>query len=254
VKRLGLLLAAALVALMAVAPIASAHHGRKLGRARAFCGSVDPSSALPGTLVVFTGPRKVTIANPRNVPTTGAVPGAEICVLVRRARAGGQLKSWTLVRLRVQPSAVVTAVGPVTISSGIVRVATLTFTVPSGKTLPSTIANGDTVLVIGKIASPGDPLTLARIHELKVRAMAHHGRRPKLKTSVVILGNVTALTAATDTSAGDLQVAGIDLSIPPKKTLRKRVAVGARVIAKAVLSSSVLTLKRVVVVRRAPAA
>jgi len=254
VKRLGLLLVAALTALLAVAPIASAHQGRKLGRARAFCGAVDPSSALPATLVVFTGPRKVTIANPRNVPTTGADPGAEVCVLVRRARAGGQMKSWILVRLRVQPSAVVRAVGPVTIGSGFVRVATLTFTVPAGKTLRSTIENGDTVVVIGKIATAGAPLTLARIRELRVRAMAHHGRKPKVKTSVLILGNVTALTPATATAAGTLQVAGIDLSIPPGKTLRKRVAVGARVVAKAVLSSSVLTLKRVLCVRRAPAA
>jgi len=251
VKRLGLLLAAALVALMAVAPIASAHHGRVRVHLRLVCGAVDPSSSLPSTLVVFNGPRKVTIANTKNVSTTGVAAGDEVCAWARRVRGS---RSLVLVKVRVRPSAIVRAVGPVTISSGIVRVATLTFTVPAGKTLPSTIANGDTVAVIGKIDSPGDPLTLARIHELKVRAMAHHGRKPKLRTSVVILGNVTALTAATDTSAGDLQVAGIDLSIPPKKTLRKRVAVGARVIAKAVLSSSVLTLKRVVVVRRAPAA
>lgn len=252
-KRLGLLLVAALTALLAVAPIASAHQGRKLGRARAFCGAVDPSSTS-AALVLFTGPRKVTISNPRNVPTTGADPGAEVCVLARRARTGGQMKSWILVRLRVQPSAIVTAVGPVTVGSGFVRVATLTFTVPSGKTLPASIVNGDKVVVIGKIATPGAPLTLARIRELRMRAMAHHGRKLKIKTRVAILGNVTALTPATATSAGVLQVAGIDLSIPPKKTLRKRVAVGARVVANAVLSASVLTLKRVHVVRRAPAA
>jgi hypothetical protein len=250
---LGLLLVAALVALLAVAPIASAHHGRKLGRARAFCGAVDPSSTS-AAIVLFTGRRKVTLANPKNVPTTGADPGAEVCALARRARAGGQLKSWILVALRVKPAAVVVAVGPVTLGSGFVRVATLTFTVPSGKTLPSTIANGDKVAVIGKIATAGAPLTLARIHELKFRAMAHHGRKLQIKTRADILGNVTALTPATATSAGVLQVAGIDLSIPAGKTLRKRVAVGARVLARAVLSSSVLTVKRVFVVRKAPAA
>jgi len=156
-----------------------------------------------------------------------------------------------LKRIRLMPYAVVLASGPVKLGSGSLTVATLTFTVADPTAVPAGLTDGTVVRVLGRMATQGAPLTLARLWLRPVRMMHHHGGGLN-RVGALILGTVTALTPASLTAAGSLQVAGIDIVVPAGKTLRARVAVGARVAVRALVVNGALTLKRALCARRAP--
>jgi len=255
-KKLTTLLVGALMALLLLAPVAGAKAKRH--RTVTVCGIVDASSALPGTLVIDTGGTKqVTIQNskPVTVPA-GVVAGADVCARAKIVRTGAT-KTKVLLNVKVRPAATVVATGAVTLGSGKITVATLDFIFKAGFTLSPRITDGKTVRAWGSAATPGGDLMLKRVHRVRVghARVKHPPKAPKAArpASAIISGRVSDLTPATAAADGSVTVGGIILVIPAGKTLRPRVANGARVTAWAVVKNDVLTLRRIVVTQRAVA-
>ncbi len=261
-RRLVLFLLAAITVIAAIAPAASAHRG---GGGRAVCGTVDASSALPGTLVLSTRPGvMVTIANPDAVALDGVAVGSKACARVKVVRADDGTRSLALVSIKVKPAppyAVVTAAGKVTIGDGSVTVATLTFALPEGRTLPARLKNGRFVVVRGTIAAEGGALTLTHLKGRRVsfghghgRAALRHGRHVgRWAARAMVRGPITAYTAPTADAAGSVAIAGIALAVPAGRTMPAATAVGAKAVALARVVADVLTLKRIGVRAAAPA-
>lgn len=248
-QRLVLFLLVALSAVAALAPAASAHRGG--GGGRSVCGTVDAASTLPTTLVMTTRPgMTVTIANPDAVALDGVAVGAKACAKVKVVRADDGTRSLVLVGIRVKPAppyAVVTASGKVTIGEGSITVATLTFALPEGRTLPRRLRDGKFVVVRGTIATEGAALTLTHMKGRRIGHRGHaavrHGMRWAARA--MIRGPITAVTPATADAAGSLGVAGITLAVPAGRTLPAAATVGAKALALAKVVNDVLTLKHV---------
>jgi hypothetical protein len=260
-KKLGIMLVGALVALLSLAPIAGAkskHHNRSVK----VCGIVDATSTLPTSLVLATGgTTRVTIANTNNVVLdAGIVVGADVCAKAKRvatpaAPAARHHKSTpktlVLVSATVRPAASVEARGPVTLAADSATVATLVFTFPAGFVLSPKVTDGKVVKAVGFAALPDGVITLK-----KLKRVARHGHSRTFsgvstKESAVITGRVSDLVPADATTAGSLKVGGIALVIPAGKVLRTSVADGAFVTAKAGVTTGALTLKKVHVLSRA---
>jgi hypothetical protein len=261
-KKVTILFVGALAALLSLAPVAGAK-GKHHSRTMSVCGIVDASSVLPTTLVLATGgTRLVTIQNTKPVALTAdIVAGADVCArakLVRTAPAAptarhksSVAKTKVLVSVKVRPAAAVQAQGPVTLGEGSVTVATLTFAFPAGFTLSPKVTAGKVVKATGFAALPDGVITLKKLSRVgRHHHSRFHGSSSK-RESASISGRVTALTAATATTAGSLTVGGIALQIPAGKVLRSKVAVGAFVTASAKVKVGVLTLKSVKVQSKA---
>jgi hypothetical protein len=197
----------------------------------------------------------VTITNPKNVDTSAVKVGDTVVVRVRAKWGTGNTIDLTLISIRVfkprvKPYAVVDAVGPVTIGDGSITVATITFKLAPGKTLPKGLVDGKLVAVRGIEKTATDALTIKRL------AWRHHARThgPRVvRAWARLLGPVTGLAVATDTTTGSLEVANIALVIPAGKTLPAKIVAGARVQAIAKVKDGVLTLARVCAKRNAAA-
>jgi hypothetical protein len=261
-KKLGIMLIGALVALLSLAPIAGAkskHHNRSVK----VCGIVDATSTLPTSLVLATGgTQRVTIANTNNVVLdAGIVVGADVCAKAKRVATPAAPtarnhkstpKTLVLVSATVRPAASVEAQGPVTLAADSATVATLVFTFPAGFVLSPKVTDGKVVKAVGFAALPDGVITLKRLK----RVSRHHGHSRTFsgvstKESAVIVGRVSDLIPAGATTAGSLSVGGIALVIPAGKVLRASVADGAFVTAKAGVTTGALTLKKVHVLSRA---
>ena len=168
------LLAAAMTAMLVVAPIASAksdHHGGK-GWHRALCGTVDATSTLPTTIVIAKRHGMlVTVQNTNNVAVDAAiVPGSMVCARVDRvaatdyAAASLVLVSIKLFTPHVRPYAVVTAHGVAHINGMTITVGTVDFTEPADFVLPPDVVDGATVNVFATIAAAGGAPTIVRIN------------------------------------------------------------------------------------------
>jgi hypothetical protein len=254
-KKLTTLLVGAVVALLALAPVAGAKTKRH--RTVTVCGIVDMTSTLPTTLVIGTGgTHKVTIQNskPVTVPA-GVVVGADVCARAKRVRNADATKTNVLLKVKVRPAATVVATGPVTLGTGKITVATLDFIFQPGFTLSPRITDQKVVRAWGSAATAGGDLLLKRVHRVRVghaRVKPHPAKMVK-PGSAIIAGRVSDLSPATATDPGSLAVGGITLVIPAGKVLRPKVKDGARVIAWAVVKDGALTLRRVVVTQRAVA-
>lgn len=255
-KKVGLLLIGALVALLSLAPVAGAHAKRHHVRAVTVCGMVDETSALPATLVLATGgAKRVTIQNTKPVTLPAeVVAGADVCARAKLVRTTpGQPKTKVLAAIKIRPAASVSATGPATITpAGQITVATLSFAFPAGFVLSPKIVDGTKVKAFGTAAAADGAITLKRV----TRVRAHHKARGHFKArkatpSATVAGRVSDLTPATATTAGSLKVGGITLAIPAGKVLRPKVANGAFVAATGVVKADVLTLKRVAVLSKA---
>ena len=252
-KKITLLFVGALVALLALSPVA----GAKGKRHRVtVCGIVDGTSTLPTTLVIATGgTRTVTIQNSTPVTLSAdVVVGADVCARAKVVRNADGTKTKVLRSVKVRPAASVTATGPVTLGSGQITVATLAFTFPDGFTLSPRITDGKVVKAFGSAATADGPIVLKRVAKKRFGHRVHAPKNKAVKAaSAIISGRVSELAAATATVAGSLKVGGIMLAIPAGKMLRAKVQDGARVTAWAVVKDDVLTLRRVVVTQRAVA-
>lgn len=261
-QRLILLLAAALTVFAVLAPVASAHKGHGQ-RVRAVAGTVDASSTLPTTIVLNTKPgTQVTIQNPDAVDVAAVTVGAKVVAKAKVVKAADGTRSLALVAIKVLPAppyAVVKAAGKVTLGEGTITVATLTFALPEGATMPRRLKDGRLVAVRGVIATEGGTLTLTHLIGRRV----HFGHRPGLAVrhhhpkryvaTAQIAGPITAYTAATAEAPATLAVAGINLAVPAGKTLPEATAVGAKACALARVVADVLTLKHLRVKAAAPA-
>ena len=261
-KKVTILFIGALAALLSLAPVAGAkgkHHARTVK----VCGIVDATSALPTTLVLAPGgTRLVPIQNSTPVELTAdIVPGADVCAkakLVRTApvapaarHKSSATKTKVLVSVKVRPAATVQAQGPVTLGTDSVTVATLTFVFPAGFTLSPKVTAGKVVKATGCAALPDGVITLKKLSRSGRHGHSRSHGRSRKNESATISGRVSALTAATATTAGSITVGGITLPIPAGKVLRSKVAVGAFVTASAKVKTGVLTLKKVKVESRA---
>ncbi len=85
-KKVTILFVGALVALLALSPVAGAKGKRH--RTVTVCGIVDGTSALPTTLVIATGgTHTVTIQNSKPVTLSAdVVVGADVCARAKRVR------------------------------------------------------------------------------------------------------------------------------------------------------------------------
>ena len=251
-KKLTLLFVGALMALLALSPVAGAKGKRH--RVVTVCGIVDGTSALPSTLVIATGgTRTVTIENSKPVTLTAdVVVGADVCARAKVVRNADGTRTKVLRAVKVRPAASVVATGPVTLGSGQITVATLAFMFPDGFTLSPKITDGKVVKAFGSAATADGPIVLKRVAKKRFGHRVHANKAVKA-ASAIISGRVSDLSAATATVAGSLKVGGITLAIPAGKVLRAKVQDGARVTAWAVVKDDVLTLKRVVVTQRAVA-
>ncbi len=260
-KKLSIFAIGALVALLSLAPVAGAH-GKRHVRTVSVCGIVDASSMLPSSLVLATGgARKVTIANTTPVALSAdIVAGADVCARAKIVRATpattsartAVARTKVLVTAKVRPAASVAARGPVTLGTGSVTVATLSFAFPTGFVLSPKITAGKVVRVSGSAAAADGAITLKRI----CRVFRHHGhartfRGVSARESAVVAGRVSDLVAATATGDGSVKVGGITLVIPMGKVLRAGVADGAFVAASAKVTTGALTAKHFAVINRA---
>jgi hypothetical protein len=259
-KKLSILFIGALAALLSLAPVAGAK-GKHHSRTSSVCGFVDATSALPATLVLATGgTRLVTIQNTKPVALgDDIVAGADVCARVKSVRTAvtptarhgkGTVKTKVLVSVKVRPAAWVWAKGPVTLGTGQITVATLTFTFPDGFTLSPKVTDGKVVAAVGSAATAGDPIVLTKVTRHR---NGHHARSHGASATALasIAGRVSDLTAATATDAGSITVGGIVLVIPAGKVLRASVADGAFVTAGAKVAGGALTLKKVKVLSMA---
>jgi hypothetical protein len=251
-KKVTILFVGALVALLALTPVAGAKGKRH--RTVTVCGIVDATSTLPTTLVIATGgTHKVTIQNSKPITLAAdVVVGADVCARAKRVRNVDGTKTKVLLAVKVRPAASVDATGPVTLGAGQITVATLVFTFPNGFTLSPKITDGKVVRAFGSAATADGPIVLKRVAKKRFGHRVHANKSVKA-ASAKISGRVSDLTPATATDPGSLKVGGITLAIPAGKVLRPRVVNGARVTAWAVVKTDALTLKRVVVTQRAPA-
>ncbi len=261
-RKQTVLLAAALATTLAVAPaVADAsggdnggHHGKKV------CGIVDATSTLPTSIVLnLPGTKVATIANPAPgvVLPAEVVAGADVCAKVRKVRNLDGTKSKVLKAIKVLPAAIVTAKGPATLGVGTITVGSLLFTIPDGVTLPPTVIDGSVVKVTGEAAVAGGPLMLTKLRaSMKKHGKSHHNGGSK-GTQIEITGRVSEpLTPADALVPGSITVGGIVLTIPAGKTLKAKVAVGARVRVSAKLvgvapAVPVLTVKKIKVLAKA---
>jgi hypothetical protein len=254
-KKVTILFVGALVALLALSPVAGAKGKRH--RTVTVCGIVDGTSALPATLVIATGgTHKVTIQNSKPITLSAdVVVGADVCARAKRVRNADGTRTKVLAAVKVRPAASVQATGPVTLGSGQITVATLAFMFPTGFTLSPKITDGKVVKAFGSAATADGPIVLKRVAKKRFghRVHANKANKSVKAASAIISGRVSDLSAATATVAGSLKVGGITLAIPAGKVLRAKVQDGARVTAWAVVTDGVLTLKRVVVTQRAVA-
>ena len=254
-KKLTTLLIGAMVALLALSPVADA---KKRHRARTVtvCGIVDAASTLPSKLVIATGgTRTVMIENskPVTVPAN-VVAGADVCARAKRVRNADGTKTKVLLNVKARAAATVKATGSVTVAADKITVATLDFMFKPGFTLSPRITDGKVVRAFGSVATAGDPIVLKRVAKLRFGHRAHAKKAAKnVAGSAIITGRVSDLTAATPTTTGSLKVGGITLAIPAGKVLRAKVQDNARVTAWATVKNGELTLRRVVVTQRAPA-
>jgi hypothetical protein len=264
-RRLIRLIAFSLVAMAAIAPaVAQAHnggHGRH-HHGRALCGTLASVAGDQSSLVITTAHRgDVTVTNPNAVTVDTTLIGQAVCAKVMRQVAADGTKSLILVSLaakpvHVKPYARAIAAGPVTVNGdGTLTVATLTFTVPSGFTLP-TLNTGDIVAAVGFEASSSDTtFTLRRIwvkgaggghHHLAARFRMgrgwHHGGWFWGGPHAAVSGPVTAYTAATATMDGSITVANVMFDIPACTTLRHEPSDGDKVWVQGSVVNGVLTL------------
>jgi hypothetical protein len=269
VRKWTTVLVAAVAAMLVMAPLASAkghHHGDRGQHRGGVCGTVDASSVLPGTLVVAKQDATlVTVQNTNNVAIDAAITvGSTVCAKVTNTAAAGAAPALVLVAIKavtpkVKAYARVAASGPITIGAGSVTVATLTFALPTGFTLPAEITADTVVAVRGSILAAGGALTLDRIHVAgghghhghhrdggKGGKGDNHGTPPAGQTakmpSASVRGPITALTAATADAAGSIAIAGITFVVPAGTTLNPKAIVGAKGRARGTVVAGVLTL------------
>jgi hypothetical protein len=255
-KKLTTLLIGALVALLALTPVAGANGKRHRARTVTVCGIVDASSTLPSALVLATGgTRKVTIQNSKPVAVpANVVAGADVCARAKRVRNADPAKRRVLLNVRARAAATVQATGSVTVGADRITVATLDFLFKPGFTLSPRITNTRLVRAFGSVAVAGDPIMLKRVAKLRFGHRVHAKKAAKsVAGSALITGRVSDLAAATASAAGSLKVGGIAVASPAGKVLRATVQDGARVTAWATVENGELTLRRVVVTQRAPA-
>jgi len=156
-KKVTILFVGALVALLALSPVAGAKGKRH--RTVTVCGIVDATSTLPTTLVIATGgTHKVTIQNSKPVTLAAdVVVGADVCARAKVVRNADKTRTKVLRSVKVRPAASVEATGPVTLGSGQITVATLAFMFPSGFTLSPKITDGKVVRAFGSAATADGP-------------------------------------------------------------------------------------------------
>ena len=208
------------------------------------------------------GTKKVTIANTNPVDVSLPLVGADVCAkakLVRTVAPAVKVNhahrvtfTKVLVSVRVRPAALVAAQGPVTLGSGSITVATISFAFPTGFVLSTKITAGKVVRATGVAALPDGAVTLKRVSRVSRRHGHHHTfRGVSKKESASVAGRVSDLAPATATTAGSVKVGGITLMIPAGKVLRASVANGAFVAASAKVVTGALTLKHVAVLSKA---